>query len=63
MGDPSIYVLIFMVNKELAWPIAWEEKPEVREMPWNCGRQMQVVTLPSKPQPHGITQINGDGLN
>ena len=52
----------WLMNKKLAWPIAWEEEGGVREKSRSCQRQT-LGTLLGKPQPHGDIQINRDDLN
>ena len=52
----------WLMNKELAWPVAWEGKGGVREKQWSHGRQM-LGTLAGKPLSHGHPQMNRNGLN
>ena len=49
----------WLMNKELAWPIAWEDEGGVREKPWSYWRQT-LGTLAAKPQPGCNIQINRD---
>lgn len=39
------------------------KKGKVREKPCSPARDRHAETLAGKPQPHGDTEINGDGLN
>ena len=51
------------MNKELTWPIAWEEEGGVREKPWILHLRQTLGTLLGKSLPHGNTQINRNRLN
>ena len=53
----------WLMNKELLWPIAWEEEGGVREKPFSLRQSQTLGTLAGKPQPRGDTQINKNGLN
>ena len=50
------------MNKELAWPIAWEEEGRLKEKPWSRQRQT-LETLAGNPLSRDDTQINRNGLN
>ena len=47
------------MNKELAWPIAWEEEGRIRKIQWSHW-SYTLETLAGKP--NGNIQNNRDGL-
>ena len=58
----SVCCFDWLMNKELAWPIAWEEEGRVREKLWSHQRQMLGI-LAGKPLSRGDKHINRNGLN